>query len=79
MSEALIIDGKTVAASVHAKSIEQIAEIKEKYDSITEENVHEIVLQETGLVFKTVLEHAGVYKVTDDGRNAFIRFLESVK
>ncbi len=54
-------------------------EIKEKYDSITEENVHEIVLKETGLVFKTVLEHAGVYKVTEEGRNAFTRFLESVK
>ncbi|MBE6754949.1 MAG: UDP-glucose--hexose-1-phosphate uridylyltransferase [Ruminococcaceae bacterium] len=54
-------------------------EIKGKYDLITEENVHEIVLKETGLVFKTVLEHAGVYKVTEEGRNAFMRFLESVK
>lgn len=54
-------------------------EIKAKYDSITAENVHDIVLQETGLVFKTVLEHAGVYKVTEDGRNAFVRFLDSVK
>ena len=34
MSEPLIIDGKTVAASVHAKSIEQIAEIKEKYGTV---------------------------------------------
>ena len=34
MSEVLIIDGKTVAASVHAKSVEQIAEIKEKYGTV---------------------------------------------
>lgn len=34
MSEPLIIDGKAVAASVHAKSLEQIAEIKEKYGTV---------------------------------------------
>lgn len=53
-------------------------EIKSKYDSVTAENVHEIILQETGLVFKTVLEHAGVYKVTEEGRKAFVKFLDSV-
>ena len=40
MSEPLIIDGKTVAASVHAKSIEQIAEIKEKYGTVPGLAVH---------------------------------------
>lgn len=34
MAAPLIIDGKTVAASVHAKSVEQIAEIKEKYGTV---------------------------------------------
>ena len=34
MAEALIIDGKAVAAAVHAKSLEQIAEIKEKYGTV---------------------------------------------
>ena len=34
MSEPLIIDGKTVAAAVHARSLEQIAEIKEKYGTV---------------------------------------------
>ncbi len=53
-------------------------EIIEKHKNITEENVHEIVLQETGLVFKTVLEHAGVYKVTDEGRKAFTKFLSTI-
>jgi methylenetetrahydrofolate dehydrogenase (NADP+)/methenyltetrahydrofolate cyclohydrolase len=34
MSQPLIIDGKTVAAAVHEKSIAQIAEIKEKYGTV---------------------------------------------
>ncbi len=54
-------------------------EIKAKYPDITKENVHEIILNETGLVFKTVLEHAGVYKVTEEGRKFFFKFLDSVK
>ncbi len=48
------------------------------YDSITAENVDEIIKAEVGKVFKTVLEHSGVYKLTDDGRTAFLRFIEAV-
>ena len=29
-------------------------------------------------VFATVLEHAGVYKCTPEGREAFLRFVQSV-
>ena len=67
---------KNEAIAIHADWAE---EIKAKYDDINAENVHGIVLQETGLVFKTVLEHAGVYKVTEEGRNAFIKFLDTIK
>ena len=38
-----------------------------------------IVLQETGKVFAEVLEDAGVYKNTDEGRNAFLRFVQSIR
>lgn len=38
----------------------------------------EVVKRETGLVFARVLEHAGVYKRTPEGRTAFLRFIESV-
>ena len=34
-----------------------------------------IVLQETGKVFAAVLEDAGVYKNTPEGREAFLRFI----
>ena len=67
---------KNEAIAIHADWAE---EIKAKYNDINSENVHEIVLQETGLVFKTVLEHAGVYKVTEEGRNAFVKFLDTIK
>ena len=46
--------------------------------SITADNALDVVEQETGKVFATVLEHAGVYKRTDEGRAAFLRFLEQV-
>lgn len=39
----------------------------------------QIIQKEVGLVFATVLEHAGVYKRTAEGRAAFLRFAESVK
>ena len=46
--------------------------------SITPDNALDIVQKETGLVFAQVLEHAGVYKRTEEGRTAFLRFLQSV-
>ena len=45
---------------------------------ITRDNALAIVQQETGLVFAAVLEHAGVYKRTPAGRDAFLRFLKTV-
>ena len=47
-------------------------------DAITEDNVDEILQTEIGIVFKKVLEHAGVYKNTDEGMNAFMRFILSL-
>ena len=44
--------------------------------TITRENALDIVQKETGLVFAQVLEHAGVYKRTPEGREAFLRFLK---
>jgi len=35
-------------------------------------------LEETGRVFAAVLEDAGVYKCTAEGRNAFLRFVDFV-
>ena len=58
----------------HASWAESFA----KNYAITAKNAMEIVERETGLVFAKVLEHAGVYKRTPEGKAAFLRFLASV-
>ncbi len=47
--------------------------------TITADNALEIVQKETGLVFAQVLEHAGVYKRTPEGQEAFLRYLRTVR
>ncbi len=54
-------------------------EILAKYPALNAENVHGIVQTEIGLVFAQVLADAGVYKMTEEGRAAFRRFMESVQ
>ena len=60
------------------KHADWVDEFLPKYDAITEDNVDEILQTEIGIVFKKVLEHAGVYKNTDEGMNAFMRFILSL-
>jgi UDPglucose--hexose-1-phosphate uridylyltransferase len=47
-----------------------------KYDNLTSDNIHKIVQDEIADVFSHVLEDAGVYKRTDEGRAAFKRFTD---
>ena len=51
---------------------------RHKYASFTAENALGLVEQETGLVFARVLEHAGVYKRSPEGQEAFLRFIRQV-
>ena len=46
--------------------------------TFTEENALDIILQETGKVFAAVLEDAGVYKNTPEGKAAFLKFVDSI-
>ncbi len=48
------------------------------YDSITKDNITDILNAEVGKVFATVLEHAGVFKRDENGKAAFLRFIESI-
>ena len=71
--------GKDVASEESiAKHADWVKEFAPKYGRITAENVQEILKNEVGLVFEKVLEDAGVYKCTEEGRAAFERFLTSV-
>lgn len=52
--------------------------LREKY-SFTEENADQIIQNEVGAVFERVLEDAGVFKRTPEGKEAFLRFTASVR
>jgi UDPglucose--hexose-1-phosphate uridylyltransferase len=54
-------------------------EIVSKYERLTEENIHDVLQQEIGKRFSTVLEHAGVFKRSEEGKAAFFRFIEQIK
>ena len=77
--EEYILEGKDIASNEKIeKHAAWAAEFLPKYKDINKENVHEILQKEVGIVFTHVLEDAGVYKCTPEGREAFMRFIESL-
>lgn len=74
-----LVNGKDLRATETLASHADWAEgFLPKYDKITEENVMDILHEEIGLVFNEVLQDAGVYKCTAEGREAFERFINKV-
>ena len=57
------------------KHADWVASFLSKYEEITEANVMAILKEEVGIVFTHVLEDAGVFKCTEEGREAFMRFV----
>lgn len=62
---------------IQSKHADWVEELKKRY-IFTEENAMATLMQETGRVFTQVLEDAGVYKRTPEGKDAFLRFVEAV-
>ena len=60
------------------KHADWVDEFLPQYDSVTQENVMDILEKEVGIVFGKVLEHAGVYKRDEKGMAAFQKFIDSV-
>ncbi|HJC49385.1 MAG TPA: UDP-glucose--hexose-1-phosphate uridylyltransferase [Candidatus Anaerostipes avistercoris] len=58
------------------KHIDWVHDFMPKYNKIKQDNVMDILKEEIGQVFVKVLEDAGVYKCTEEGRKAFQRFIE---
>lgn len=74
-----IVDNKDIRSNEKIeKHADWAYEFMKNYDSITKDNVMDILKTEVGKVFVGVLEDAGVYKCTEDGRRAFMRFVESI-
>ena len=76
--EDAILNHKDIRAN---KAIEKHADWVDEwignYD-ITPENIHGIIQNEIGKVFSKVLECSGVYKNTTEGREAFMRFVNTL-
>ena len=86
--EQALLDGTSIREDeVLAKHADWVEEFLPKYGftfgsglegEVTPEKLHDIVQTEIGLVFKEVLKDAGVYKCTEEGRTAFMRFVDKV-
>ncbi|MGI6006831.1 MAG: UDP-glucose--hexose-1-phosphate uridylyltransferase [Ruminococcus sp.] len=71
-----ILSGKEIEDDEEIKKhADWVKEFLPSYGIITEENVMEILQKEVGKVFEQVLEDAGVFKRTKEGRKAFEQFI----
>ena len=77
LEEAILTGADIGADPVLSKHASWVEELKTRY-RFTPENTAAILQEEVGQVFCRVLEHAGVYKHTDEGRSAFLRFIDAV-
>ena len=60
------------------KHSDWVKEFLPSYDIITEDNIMPILRKEVGKVFEKVLEDAGVFKRTQEGKEAFERFIAAL-
>jgi len=74
LADAIVVGKDVRADEVLCKHADWVDELQKQYE-FTVENAMDIILQETGKVFAAVLEDAGVYKNTPEGRRAFLRFI----
>ena len=78
LADALVKGSDIRGDEVLSKHADWAEDLQKKY-TFTADNAMGILQDEVGKVFAQVLEHAGVYKRTDEGKAAFLRFVESVK
>ena len=86
--EQALLDGASIRSDeLLSKHADWVEEFLPKYGftpgsslegEITREKLHEVIQTEIGLVFMEVLKDSGVYKCTDEGRAAFMRFVDYV-
>lgn len=84
LAEAIVSKADIRSNEVLEKHADWVERFSPKYEAElngepTVEQVMEILHTEIGLVFSQVLEHAGVYKRDEAGKEAFDRFINSLK
>ena len=73
-----LVSGADLTANEHtAPHAAWANELQTRY-TFTRENVMDILQKEVGIVFSQVLEHAGVFKRDEAGKQAFLRFANSI-
>lgn len=74
-----LINGKNMAANDKTAAHKSWAErVAKNHPELNESNADDILKQEVGKVFVTVLEHAGVFKRDEKGQKAFDKFMRSL-
>ena len=74
-----ILEGRDPAENeMLQKHADWVKDFLPKYKDINQDNVMDILQEEVGQVFVKVLEDAGVYKCTPEGRAAFRKFLATL-
>ncbi len=79
LKEALLSGKDLRSDETLASHADWVEEFLPAYAGITAENIDTIIEDEIGKVFLQVLEDAGVYKCSAEGRAAFHRFLDSLR
>ena len=73
LEEAILNDADITTDEVLGKHAPWVEELKSRY-TFTKENTTDILKEEVGQVFAKVLEHAGVYKRTEEGKKSITAF-----
>ena len=74
-----MVEGKDIRSNEKIeKHADWVAGFLPKHSEISRENVMDILKEEVGQTFVHVLEDAGVYKCNEEGRKAFLRFIETL-
>lgn len=77
VEEAILSGADLTACEETAKHNDWFNSFKDNY-TFTSENTEDILKAETGKVFAKCLEHAGVYERSENGMEAFLRFIDKV-
>ncbi|UOR11352.1 UDP-glucose--hexose-1-phosphate uridylyltransferase [Halobacillus amylolyticus] len=72
------LDTKGVEDERTAKHVDWAKQISARHEQLNKQNIKQLLQEEIGRTFSTVLEHAGVFKRTTEGQEGFRRFLSEI-
>ncbi len=78
LEDAILSGADLRADKVLEKHADWAEEFLGHYETVNADNIKTIIQNEVGKVFAQVLEDAGVYKRTKEGKEGFLRFIDSL-